>query len=92
MRPRPRPDTLDNNSVCMSVKTKILAFRTQFSVSNEYTSEMIVDGYIVKINVMCAVNIQGHEANFYEADVRCHEAEIEAEARKNEAEDEAEDE
>jgi len=41
---------------------------------------------------MCTVNIQGHEANFYEADVRCHEAEIEAEARKNEAEDEAEDE
>ena len=28
MRPRPRPDTLENNSVCMSIKTKILAFRT----------------------------------------------------------------
>jgi len=26
--PRPRPDTLENNSVCMSMKTKILAFRT----------------------------------------------------------------
>jgi len=25
---RPRPDTLENNSVCMSMKTKILAFRT----------------------------------------------------------------
>ena len=24
---RPRPDTLENNSVCMSMKTKILAFR-----------------------------------------------------------------
>jgi len=33
---------------------------------------------------MCAVNIRGHEANFYEA--RCHEAE----ARKSEAEAEAE--
>ena len=43
---------------------------------------MIVDGYIV--NVMCTVNIRGHEANFYEA--RCHEAEIEAKARKSEAE------
>jgi len=27
-RPRPRPDMLENNSVCMSMKTKILAFRT----------------------------------------------------------------
>jgi len=25
---RPRPDTLENNSVCMSMKTKILVFRT----------------------------------------------------------------
>ena len=25
---RPRPDTLGNNSVCMSMRTKILAFRT----------------------------------------------------------------
>jgi len=25
---RPRPDTLENNSMCMSMKTKILAFRT----------------------------------------------------------------
>ena len=24
---RPRPDTLKNNSVCMNMKTKILAFR-----------------------------------------------------------------
>ena len=47
---------------------------------------MIVDGYIVNINVMCAVNIRGHEDNFYEAEARCHEAEIEAEARKSEAE------
>ena len=47
---RPRPDTLENNRVCMSMKTKILAFRTQFSVSNQYTTEMIVDGYIVNIN------------------------------------------
>jgi len=38
-----------------------------FSVSNQYTTEMIVDGYIVNINVMCTVNIRGHEANFYEA-------------------------
>ena len=30
---------------------------------------------------MCSVNIRGHEANFYEAQARCHEAEIEAEAR-----------
>ena len=37
---------------------------------------------------MCTVNIRGHEANFYEA--RCHEAEIEAEARKSEAEAKAE--
>jgi len=29
---------------------------------------------------MCTVNIRGHEANFYEAEARCHEAEIEAEA------------
>jgi len=27
---------------------------------------------------MCTVNIRGHEANFYEAEARCHEAEIEA--------------
>ena len=34
------------------------------------------------INVMCTVNIRGHEANyFYEAEARCHEAEIEAEAK-----------
>jgi len=39
---------------------------------------------------MCTVNIRGHEANFYEAEVRCHEAEIKAEARKSEAEAEAE--
>jgi len=25
---------------------------------------------------MCTVNIRGHEANFYEAEARCHEAEI----------------
>jgi len=25
---RPRPDTLENNLVCMGMKTKILAFRT----------------------------------------------------------------
>jgi len=51
---------------------------------------MNVDGYIVNIliNVMCTVNIRGHEANFYEA--RCHEAEIEAEARKSEAKADAE--
>ena len=47
---RPRPDKLDNNSVCIGMKTKILAFRTQFSVSNQYTTEMIVDGYILNIN------------------------------------------
>jgi len=39
---------------------------------------------------MCTVNIRGHEANFCEAEARCHEAEIEAEieaeARKSEAE------
>jgi len=28
MMPRPRPDTLVSNSVCMSMKTKLLAFRT----------------------------------------------------------------
>jgi len=39
---------------------------------------------------MCTINIRGHEANFYEAEVRCHEVEIEAEARKSEAEAEAE--
>jgi len=33
---------------------------------------------------MCTVNIQGHEANFYEAKARCREAEIEA--RKSEVE------
>jgi len=43
-------------------------------------------GFIIIINVMCAVNIRGHKANFSEAEVRCHEAEIEAEARKSEAE------
>ena len=43
-------DTSENNWVCMSMKTKILAFRTYFSVSNQYTTEMIVDGYIVNIN------------------------------------------
>ena len=42
------------------------------------------------INVMCTINIRGHEANFYEAEARCHEVEIEAEARKSEAEAEAE--
>jgi len=36
----------------------------------------------ILINVMCTVNIRGHEANFYEA-------EIEAEARKSEAKAEA---
>ena len=49
-RPRPRPDMLENNSVCMSMKTKILSFRILFSVSKQYTTEMIVDGYIVNIN------------------------------------------
>jgi len=41
---------------------------------------------IIIINVMCAVNIGGHETNFYEVEARCYEAEIEAEARKSEAE------
>jgi len=31
-------------------------------------------------------NIPGHEANFYKAEARCHEAEIEDEARKSKAE------
>ena len=44
----------------------------------------------ILINVMCTVHILGHEANFYEAEARWHEAEIEAEARKSEAEAEAE--
>ena len=46
----------------------------------------------ILINVMCTVglNIRGHEANFYEAEARCQEAEIKAEARKSEAEAEAE--
>jgi len=39
---------------------------------------------------MCTVNIRGHEANFYVAEARCHEDEIEAEVRKSEAEAEAE--
>jgi len=39
---------------------------------------------------MCTVNIRGHEANFYEAEARCHEAEINAEARKSEVQAEAE--
>jgi len=39
---------------------------------------------------MFTVNIRGHEANFYEDEARCHEAEIEAEARKSEAEAKAE--
>ena len=39
---------------------------------------------------MCPVNIRGHETNFYEAEARCHEAEIGAEATKSEAEAEAE--
>ena len=34
---------------------------------------------------MCTVNFQGHKANFYEAEARCLEAEIKAEARKSEA-------
>jgi len=38
---------------------------------------------------MCTVNIPGHEVNFYEAEARCHEAKIEAEARKSDAEAEA---
>ena len=40
-------------------------------------------------NVMCTVHIRGHEANFYEAEARCHEAEIEAAARISEDEAEA---
>ena len=44
----------------------------------------------ILITVMCTVNIRGHEANFYDAEARRHEAEIEAEARKSEAEAEAE--
>ena len=43
----------------------------------------------ISINVMCTVNIRGHEDNFYEAEARRYEAEIEAEARKSEAEAEA---
>jgi len=43
---------------------------------------------LILTNVMCTVNIRGHEANFYEAEARCHEAA--AEARKSEAEAEAE--
>jgi len=43
-------------------------------------------GFIIIINVMCAVNIRGHEANFYEAEARCHEAEIEAGKSEAEAE------
>jgi len=39
---------------------------------------------------MCTVIIRGHEANFYEAEARCHKAEIEAEVRNSEAEAEAE--
>jgi len=39
---------------------------------------------------LCTVNIRGYEANFYEAEARCHEAEIKFEARKSEAEAEAE--
>jgi len=39
---------------------------------------------------MCTVDIPGHEANFYEAEARCHKAQIEAEVRKSEAEAEAE--
>ena len=34
----------------------------------------------ILINVMCTVNIRGHEANFYEAEARKSEAEAEAEA------------
>jgi len=32
------------------------------------------------INVMCTVNIRGHEDNFYEAEARKSEAEAEADA------------
>ena len=39
---------------------------------------------------MCTVNIRGHEANFCEAEARCHEAEIEARKSEAEAETEAE--
>jgi len=39
---------------------------------------------LILINAMCTANIRGHMAN------RCHEAKIEAEARKSEAEAEAE--
>jgi len=41
---------------------------------------------------MSTVNIRGdvHEANFSEAEARCHKAETEDKARKNEAEAEAE--
>ena len=39
---------------------------------------------------MCTVNIRSHEANFYEAEARCHEAEIEVVARKSDGEAEAE--
>ena len=35
---------------------------------------------------MSTLNIRGHESNFCETEARCHEAEIEAEARKSEAE------
>jgi len=31
-------------------------------------------GFIIIMYVMCAVNIRGHEANFYETEARCHEA------------------
>ena len=41
---------------------------------------------LILINVMCNVNIRGHEANFYEVEARYHKAEIEAEVRKSEAE------
>jgi len=47
---RPRPETLENNSVCMSMKTNILAFCRTFSVRNQCTTVMIVDGYIANIN------------------------------------------
>ena len=40
----------------------------------------------ILITVMCTVNIRGHEANFYEVEARCHEAD----AGKSEAEAEAE--
>jgi len=44
----------------------------------------------ILINVICTVNIRGHEANFCEAEARCHGAENEADDRKSEAEAEAE--